>query len=95
MFYVAVKNLTMNMLIRRVQSKLVIKYSIFGGERVKYQVSLESVSAEEETFIDKTMQHIKSALLWKNEQDNSDPRNVSFRDRVWKYCLLFKRPSVF
>ncbi|ABK63331.1 protein tyrosine phosphatase [Cotesia plutellae polydnavirus] len=62
---------------------------------VKYQVSFDSISAEEQAFIDKTVKHIKSALLWKNEQDDSEPRNASFRDRVRKYCLLFKRPSVF
>ncbi|KAH0555176.1 hypothetical protein KQX54_015826 [Cotesia glomerata] len=51
---------------------------------VKYQVSFESISTEKQAFIDKTVQHIKGAFLWKKEQDDSDPSNVSFRDRVRK-----------
>nr|ACE75310.1 protein tyrosine phosphatase [Glyptapanteles indiensis] len=63
---------------------------------IKSQVSLSSISPEEEAFIDRTLLHSERALFWKKKaSDDRDPESKTFGDRVKKYCSLFKRTSVF
>ncbi|XP_057317985.1 tyrosine-protein phosphatase non-receptor type 9-like [Microplitis mediator] len=60
--------------------------------KIKGQTQLNSFSFEEYLIINKILLHSKWALEFKTEDDN---KSSSFRSRVRKYCLVFKRASVF
>ncbi|XP_074114577.1 tyrosine-protein phosphatase corkscrew-like [Cotesia typhae] len=62
---------------------------------IKNQLFLHSISSDEEEFVKKTLQHIQRSFVWRKREDNNSGLEIkSFRNRVRKYCLLFKRKSV-
>ncbi|ABK63317.1 protein tyrosine phosphatase [Cotesia plutellae polydnavirus] len=62
---------------------------------IKSQLFLQLISSDEEEFVKKTLQHIQRLFVWRKGEDNNSGLEIkSFRNRVRKYCLLFKRKSV-
>lgn len=62
---------------------------------IKSQLFLQLISSDEEEFVKKTLQHIQRSFVWRKGEDNNSGLEIkSFRNRVRKYCLLFKRKSV-
>nr|AOH69085.1 hypothetical protein A6F54_10 [Microplitis mediator bracovirus] len=63
--------------------------------KIKGQMQLDSFSFEEYLIINKILLHSKWALEFKTDDDVRNSNSTSFRSRVKKYCLAFKRVSVF
>lgn len=62
--------------------------------KIKSQVSFDSFSLEEYMFLNRILLDSIRGSNLKEEKPKDSPESPSFRQRVIKYCLLFKRASV-